>query len=106
MLRNETIKHFAIMEIVFENMSIGSYKRKTNEQIAEINAKAERRSADYASKMPYDRLCDHIKHVIDQVHKNKIPGIGKLSLLKECADEEPERFGDLLAQVMKDEQIQ
>lgn len=101
MISKETIKSFAAMELAVEHN--GSPTNR--DQAFEMISQAERRGAEYAAKMPYDKLCDHIKDVVSSVHEKRIPGVGKLHVLARCALEDPERFSELLDKVRKDEGI-
>lgn len=128
MLTLKTLKSFAILEIIIERdvetqranaagkIAEHSPLTTTPRFLVEwINGQAEQRAMQYLAQQDpntldaedatpqspaerYADLCTYIKGVIEVAFTRKMVGVGKMTLLKELAEEDPAQFKTMLEQ--------
>jgi len=93
--------------------------------VRETARQADQRAADYVAKLNtpwvdgdgdplgedfedrYEDFCEHIKTVIKLIHDQRFKylGIGKMSVLRQLAEDDPDQFLELKEQIKKDNVI-
>jgi hypothetical protein len=119
MLSNKVIEWFAQLEIIAEH---SKHSMADVPDAAVVLREAQQRSAEYIQQLKepqkdedgepvdtaeerYEDFCKYITSVILVVHERKTPGIGKLSLTKEHAKEDPMHFASLLLKLEQEDLV-
>lgn len=100
MLREETVRHYVLFVVAAQAWL--RMERKGFD-LTKFNEQATAEARRLLSTVPYDELCNIIKGQIMVVHNAVIPGIGKLAITKELANDDYDRFGDLLAHIERED---